>query len=213
MKRLLSLAVLILLTALYSSAQVVTERCWHLDKMQFLDHKQDFWRSHKIYTTAAQQYSGMGSGMYNITEGQYGFGLFIIEPPYAQYVTGATTAFGWRFGRGFGIGGGTGYLKYNEGYTVPLYADLRYFMGRQRVRFFVAMPVGLLMNFDNFRDYSKIFGNPSVGIAMPVMKNTHLSFSTGLFTQIDREIFDDSSFNAPWHDSFINLKLGLLFGW
>ena len=24
---------------------------------------------------------------------------------------------------------------------------------------------------------------------------------------------DDPSFNAPWHDSFINLKLGLLFGW
>lgn len=213
MKRLLSLAFLILLPALYSSAQVVTERCWHLDRMQFLDHKQDFWRSHKIYTTAAQPYSGMGSGMYNITEGQYGFGLYVIEPPYAHYVTGATTAFGWRFGGGFGIGAGTGFFKYNEGYTVPLYADLRYFMGRNRVRFFVAMPVGLLMNFDNFRDYSKIFGNPSVGIAIPVMKNTHLSFSTGLFTQIDREIFDDSSFDGPWHDSFINLKLGLLFGW
>ncbi len=85
-------------------------------------------------------------------------------------------------------------------------------MGRQRVKFFFAMPAGLLMNFDNFRDYSKVFANPSLGLIVPVFKNTHLSFSTGLFTQIDREIFDDSSFNAPWHDSFINMKLGLLFG-
>ena len=65
---------------------------------------------------------------------------------------------------------------------------------------------------ENFRDYSKIFGNPSLGLIVPVFKNTHLSFSTGLFTQIDRDIFDDPSFDGPWHDSFINLKLGLLFG-
>jgi len=110
------------------------------------------------------------------------------------------------------MGGGTGFLKYNDGYTVPLYADMRYFIGRQRVKFFVAFPAGFLFNFENFRDYSKIFGNPSLGLIVPVFKNTHLSFSTGLFTQIDRDIFDDPSFDGPWHDSFINLKLGLLFG-
>ena len=211
MKRLFILAFLTLLPVLYASSQVVTERCWHLDKMQFLDHRQDFWRSHKIFTTAAQPYAGMGGGLYNVTEGHYGFGLYIIEPPFAHYYTGATTAFGWRFGSGFAIGGGAGFLKYNDGYTVPLYADLRYFMGRQRVKFFVSMPAGFMMNFDNFRDYSKVFANPGLGIIVPVTKGTHLSFSTGLLTQIDRDIFDDASFNAPWHDSFINLKLGLLF--
>ena len=154
----------------------------------------------------------MGAGLYNITEGQYGFGLYVIEPPFAHYVTGATTAFGWQFGRGLALGGGTGYLKYNDGYTVPLFADLRYFMGRQRVKFFVAMPAGFMLNFDNFRDESRIFGNPSVGLIVPLFKNTHLSFSTGLLTQIDRAIFDNPDFNAAWHDSFINLKLGLLFG-
>jgi len=86
-------------------------------------------------------------------------------------------------------------------------------MGKQKVRFFVAMPAGFLLNFDNFRDYSKVFANPSLGLTVPILKDTHLSFSTGLFTQIDREIFDDPSFNAPWHDSFINLKMGFLFGW
>ncbi len=213
MKRLLTLAVLALLPASYAASQVVTERCWHLDKMQFLDHRQDFWRSHTIFTTAAQPYSGMGSGLYSLTEGHYGIGLNIIEPPFSHHYAGATTALGYMFGSGFAIGGGTGFLKYNDGYTVPLYADIRYFIGRQRVKFFAAFPAGFMLNFENFRDYSKVFGNPSLGLIVPVFKNTHLSFSAGLLTQIDREIFDDSSFNAPWHDSFVNLKLGLLFGW
>lgn len=211
MKRFVSVAVLILLAATYASSQVVTERCWHLDRLQFLEHKQDFWRSHRIFTTAAKPYSGMGAGLYSITEGQYGFGLFIVDYPFAHHVAGVTSAIGWRFGSGFAIGGGTGFLKYNEGYTVPLYADLRYFMGNQRVRFFISMPAGFMLNFENFRDYSKIFANPGIGLLVPVSKNTHLSFSTGLMTQVDREIFDDPSFDGPWHDSFINLKLGLLF--
>lgn len=211
MKRLFLLAFLILLPVLYASSQVVTERCWHLDKLQFLDQRQDFWRSHKIFTTASHSYTGIGSGMYSITEIQYGFGLFIVDYPFSHHVAGATSALGWRFGNGFAIGGGTGFLKYNGGYTVPLYADMRYFMGNQRVKFFVAMPAGFMLNFDNFRDYSKVFANPGIGLLVPVSEKTHLSFSTGIMTQVDREIFDDPSFNGPWHDSFINLKLGLLF--
>lgn len=212
MKRIVLLAILLLQAASYSTAQVVTERCWHLDRLQFLDHRQDFWRSHKIFTTAAQPYSRTGGGLYSLTEAHYGFGLYVIEPPFAHYYTGVTTALGWKFGSGFALGGGTGYFKYNDGYTVPLYADMRYFIGRQRVKFFFAMPAGFMLNFDNFRDYSKVFGNPSLGLIVPVLKNTHLSFSAGLLTQIDREIFDNSDFNAAWHDSFLNLKLGLLFG-
>ena len=211
MKRLLALAIVTLLTASFASAQLATERCWHLDRIQYLQHKQDFWRSHKLFTTSSRPYAKTGGGLYSLTEVQYGLGLYIIEPPFAQYFAGATTALGWRFGGGFAIGGGTGYLKYNEGYTIPLFADMRYFVGKQRVQFFFAMPAGFLLNFENFKDNSRIFGNPSLGLIVPVSKNTHLSFSAGLFTQIDREIFDDPSFQAAWHDSFINLKLGLLF--
>ena len=211
MKKFSVFVLLIILMTSWAPAQVVTERCWHLDHLQFLDHQQNYWRSHKLFTTAEQpMYSG---GLYNITEAHYGFGLEIIEPPFAHHYTGATTAFGYRLKGGFALGGGTGFFKYNDGYTVPLYADMRYFLGRQRVQFFLAMPAGFLLNFDNFRDYSKVFANPSLGLIVPILKNTHLSFSAGLFTQIDRDIFDDPSFDAPWHDSFINLKLGFLFGW
>ena len=83
MKRFLTLSFLILISGIYASAQVVTERCWHLDKLQFLDHRQDFWRSHKLFTTAEQPiYTG---GLYNITEVHYGFGLAIVEPPFAHH--------------------------------------------------------------------------------------------------------------------------------
>jgi hypothetical protein len=212
MQRFLTLAILIFLTASFVSAQIVTERCWHLDRIQFLQQKQDFWRSHKLYTSGVRPYPKKGGGLYSLTEGQYGFGLNITEPPFANHFAGATTALGWRFGGGFAIGGGTGYLNYNDGYTIPLYADMRYFMGRQRIQFFFAMPVGFLLNFDNFKDNSRVFGNPGLGLMVPVSRNTHLSFSVGFFTQIDREVFDDPALRAAWHDSFINLKLGLLFG-
>jgi hypothetical protein len=46
-----------------------------------------------------------------------------------------------------------------------------------------------------------------------VSKNTHLSFSAGLFTQIDRDVFADRDTSPYWRDSFLNMKLGLLFGW
>lgn len=107
MKKYLSLTLLVLLMASYASAQVVTERCWHLDHLQFLDHQQNYWRSHKLFVTAEQpMYSG---GLYNITEAHYGFGLEIIEPPFAHHYVGATTAVGWRLRSGFAIGGGTGF--------------------------------------------------------------------------------------------------------
>ena len=52
MKRLYTLAAALLLTTLFASAQVTTERCFHLDKVVFLQQKQDFWRSHTLYSTA-----------------------------------------------------------------------------------------------------------------------------------------------------------------
>ncbi len=57
MKRLYTIIAVLILTASYAGAQIVTERCWHLDKVQFLQHKQDFWRSHKLYSTSAQPVS------------------------------------------------------------------------------------------------------------------------------------------------------------
>ena len=210
MKRLYIILTVIAFTASYAGAQIVTERCWHLDKVQFLQHKQDFWRSHSLFSTSAQPVSAIGGGFYNLTELQYGFGLSDVNPPFSNHYAGITTAFGWSFGSGLALGGGTGYYTYNEGYAIPLYADLRYFMGKQRIKFFVALPGGFLMNFDNFRDFSRAFVNPSAGLVVPLSKGLHLSFSAGLFTQYNGSVFTEA--DPRWRDSFVNMRLGLLFG-
>jgi len=205
MKRLYTFAIVILMTASYASAQIVTERCWHLDKVQFLQHKQDFWRSHALYSTSARPYSAISGGYYNLTEVQYGFGLGLIDVPFSHHYAGISTVNGYRFGGGLALGVGVGYNRYNDGYAVPLYADVRYFMGKQRVKFFVAVPGGFFVNFDNFEDYSRVFGNPSLGMIVPIAKNLHLSFSAGLLTQY--------TISKPHNrDSYANMRLGILFG-
>ena len=204
MKRLYTIIAVIILMASYASAQVVTERCWHLDKVQFLEHKQDFWRTHKMFSTSARPYSAFTGGYYNLTEVQYGFGLGLVNVPYSNHYAGISTINGYRFGSGLALGVGVGYNQYNDGYTVPVYADVRYFMGKQRVKFFLAVPGGFFLNFQDFDDYSRVFGNPSVGLIVPLAKSTHLSFSTGLLTQY--------TISKPHNrDSFINMRLGLLF--
>lgn len=205
MKKLYTILLSLIFFSVTLSAQVVTERCFHLDKVQFLQQKQDFWRSHTMYSTTARPMSMLTGGYYNITELNYGWGLGLINVPFSQHQAGITTVNGWRFGNGIALGVGVGYLAYNNGYTVPLYADARYFMGQQRVKFFVMGAGGVLMNFANFKDYSRVFANPGVGLTIPLAKTMHLSFSTGLYTQY--------ILTTPHNrDSYINMKLGLLFG-
>jgi hypothetical protein len=215
MKRLYTVAILILLAASYASAQVVTERCWHLDKVQFLEHKQDFWRSHKLFSTTARTYAASTGGFYNLTELTYGFGLKIITTPFSHNHLGITTVNGYRFGSGLALGGGIGFLKYNyrdedDGWMLPVYLDARYFIGKQKNKFFVAADGGFLFNFEDFQEHARYFLNPQLGIIIPVTRSAQLSFAAGLYTQYDYDFF-----NRPGEgirDSFINLKLGLLFG-
>lgn len=215
MKRLYTLLVLLILTASYAGAQIVTERCWHLDKVQFMEHKQDFWRTHKMFSTSARPVSLFTGGYYNLTELTYGFGLKVITTPYSHNHLGITTVNGWRFGNGLALGLGVGYLKYNyedanDGWMLPLYIDARYFIGRQKNKFFVAADGGFLFNFENFQEQARYILNPQLGIVIPVTRSTHLSFAAGLYTQYDWDFIkvpDDGI-----RDSFINLKLGLLFG-
>jgi hypothetical protein len=209
MKRLYIIAVLFILTASYASAQVVTERCWHLDKIQFLDQKQDFWRSHKLYSTTAKPLDMITGGYYNLTEGHYGFGLYDRSVSFSDHYIGITTVNGWRFGNGVALGVGVGYFNYNDGYAVPLFGDARYFIGKQKNKFFFMGSGGFLLNFKDSKEYSRFFGNPGAGIAIPLARSTQLSFSVGLMSQ-----WVISKFTQEYsrRDSFINMKLGLIFG-
>lgn len=210
MKRLYTIIIVFFFAVSFASSQIVIERCWHLDKVQFLDQKQDFWRSHRLFSTSARPYGTMTGGLYNLTELQYGFGLAKVDVPFSHHYMGISSILGYRFGGGLALGGGVGYNQYNDGYTVPLFADVRYFMGKQRVKFFAAADGGFYFNFKNFKDYSRVFANPSLGLIVPLAKSTNLSFSAGLLSMFDRDLLTRNG--AGYRDSYVNMKLGLLFG-
>ena len=209
MKRLSAVLVFLALTMTYAGAQIVTERCWHLDKVQFLEHRQDFWRSHKLFSTTARPYSLMSGGYYNLTEAHFGYGLKLRDVPFSHHFYGITTVNGFQFGSGLAVGVGVGYLGYNEGWLLPLYADGRYYIGDQKNKFFVMLSGGFLLNFEDFPNESNFFVNPGGGIMIPLTKGTRLSFAVGLFSQFDKGLFGDG---GDYRDSFINMKLGLNFG-
>jgi hypothetical protein len=217
MKRLYFLIALLILTASYVSAQITTERCFHLDKVQFLQHRQDFWRSHILYSTSDRPLSTVSGGYYNLTEVGYGFGLKRKDVPLSHHFAGLTMVNGFRLGGGFAVGGGIGFQLYDfgmddreSGWLIPLYADFRYFIGDQKNKFFVMLDAGVLSNFEDFKENSKFMANPGFGITIPLAKSLQLSFAAGLFTQYDFDYFSDR--NEGYRDSFINMKLGLLFG-
>ena len=113
------------------------------------------------------------------------------------------------FGSGLALGAGIGYNQYNNGYTIPIYGDIRYFMGKQRVKFFMVGDGGFMMNFKNFKDYSRVFVNPGAGLIVPLSRDMRLSFSAGLLTMWDRDVIKKDGLG--YCDSYINMKLGLLF--
>jgi len=217
MKRLYTIAIVFLLTASYASAQIVTERCWHLDKVQFLAHKQDFWRSHKLFSTTARSYSSVSGGMYNVTEAHYGFGLVWKNTPFSHHYSGITSVFGWRFGNGLALGAGTGWLPYDfgmdsreGGWMLPVIGDARYYMGSQKNKFFVMLDGGFLFNFENFSEQARYFMNPGLGLTIPLTSGTQLSFAAGLYTQYDYDFFN--RMDEGIRDTFINMRLGIVFG-
>lgn len=96
-----------------------------------------------------------------------------------------------------------------SGWMLPLIIDARYFIGRQKNKFFVMVDGGFLFNFQDFSENARYFMNPGLGISIPLTRSTSLSFSAGLFTQYDYNFFGRE---VGIRDSFINMRLGLLFG-
>ena len=94
---------------------------------------------------------------------------------------------------------------------LPLYADGRYYIGKQKNKFFVMLSSGFLLNFEDFPNETNFFANPGAGIIIPVAKATQLSFGVGFWSQFDKDALDSSS-EAGYRDSFVNMRLGLIFG-
>ena len=85
-------------------------------------------------------------------------------------------------------------------------------MGKQRGKFFLMGSGGFMMNLEDFKDFSRVFVNPGAGIIVPLSKSLHLSYAVGLLTQWNRSYFEMTDPWGRYRDSFINMKLGLMFG-
>ncbi len=134
MKRLYIILIALMLTASYAAAQVTTERCFHLDKVQFLQHKQDFWRSHNCIQLSARPYSDISQeAIITSLKLQYGFGLETDRCAFFRSLC-------WHYNRQrmafwqwpcywvavWDI------ISIMKVMAVPLYGDVRYFMGKQK---------------------------------------------------------------------------------
>ncbi len=71
---------------------------------------------------------------------------------------------------------------------------------------------GFLMNFENFKDYSRVFVNPGAGMISTHCRKASSFVFCGTFTHNGIVTILYSRRTMGYRDSFINMKLGLLFG-
>ena len=88
--------------------------------------------SDKVARTPALNYD-WNPGFINITELNAGFGLALVDAPYAKNYFGITTVNGYQFTRNIKGGIGLGVLAFNGGTLFPLYVDARYSFQRTGV--------------------------------------------------------------------------------
>ena len=136
-----------------------------------------------------------------INEFASNLGLSQTTKQYAHSMIGFTTIEGIQLNRNTILGIGTGISFYNEGSLVPLFADIRFdCYNYKKYTVFVYGDGGFLFKISNKIEYSKLFINPGIGLKYDLSRSLTGNFDLGFFVQ-----------QGPWRDSFINLKLGILF--
>ncbi len=70
----------------------------------------------------------------------------------------------WALGLGYHISYNDGY---DSGWMLPVYGDVRYFMGKQNEQILCGVDGGFLINFDDFKDYARYLVIPAWGLIVP----------------------------------------------
>ncbi|MZP57167.1 MAG: hypothetical protein GT600_17170, partial [Bacteroidales bacterium] len=97
-------------------------------------------------------------------------------------------------------GGGLGVHVHEEATLFPVYLDIRYSFNAQEIVPFLAGAGGIMLDFTNIADNTRIFINPSIGLKYVAANRKSVSFSTGLMVTTGGP-------NA--RKSFVNFRLGL----
>jgi hypothetical protein len=139
-------------------------------------------------------------GYITINEFQAGIGLGKINDPYSKSMYGFTTLHGYQLNKNFLVAGGAGALLYNGGMLAPLFMDTRLNFKIGRITPYAYSDGGILLNFSDLVDGSKIFINAGGGIRYSFSREVAANLSAGYWIQ-----------NGVSRDSFAIVKAGITF--
>ena len=141
-----------------------------------------------------------GSGFITINELTVGIGIGETGVPYSKSFFGITTVNGYQTDYNFIAAVGTGLSFYNGGMLVPLFLDFRYGFNIDQFNPYIFVDGGLLFNFSDFKEGTKLFINPGIGVRYYVSQKMAVTLGGGLLVQY-----------RPSRDSFINIKAGVSY--
>lgn len=139
-------------------------------------------------------------GLVSITEITGGIGLADTGSELSKYYYGVTTIAGYQFTRNVKAGVGAGVQFHNGGTLFPLFMDLRLNLNSQELIPFLSGSGGVLLNFEDLIDETRVFINPMIGLRYVAASRTAVAFSTGLMV---------STGGPAERKSYINFKLGV----
>ena len=141
-----------------------------------------------------------GPGFITINELTVGIGLGETGVPYSKSFFGITTINGYQTDFNLIAAVGTGLSFYNGGMLVPLFLDFRYGFNIDHFNPYIFVDGGLLFNFSDFKEGTKLFINPGIGIRYYVSRKMAVTLGGGLLVQY-----------RPARDAFVNIKAGVSY--
>ena len=149
-------------------------------------------------------------GFVNVTEFNGAIGLVDHEGPgesqedpesiNSKYYIGVTNIFGYQIDRNFFAGIGGGYLHYEGDNFFPVFLEYKFNMYFKRFSSYFYADGGTLMHPTEFKDASKIFINPGIGLSRAISPKIEVNLSAGYMVQARTTIS---------RVTFINFKLGV----
>lgn len=139
-------------------------------------------------------------GFVSITELSGAIGLGQIADELSGYYYGMTSVASYQFSRNIKAGAGAGVQFHNGGTLFPLFADVRLNLNSYEVVPFIAGAGGVLLNFSDIIEETRVFLHPSVGVRYIAANRTAIAFSTGLMV---------STGGSSERKSYLSFKLGV----
>lgn len=118
----------------------------------------------------------------------------------SKYYYGITTVAAYQFTRNIKAGAGAGVQFHNGGTLFPLFLDIRANFNSQEVVPFISGAGGIMLDFSDIMDETRVFINPMIGVRYVAANRTAVALSTGLLV---------STGGAAERKSYLNFKLGI----